>query len=140
MGKRKKSSRTPQGPKKREPLATSFKCVFCNNETSVSVQLDKKNHIGTLNCRQCGQNFQSKTSMQTLAQPIDIYYEWIDACEEVAKAQAAAAPASAPASAYRAPPASSARAGMASQADKYTAEDDGFIDDDDADADAEFAD
>lgn len=48
----------------REPLATSFKCVFCNNETSVTVQLDKKNHIGTLNCRQCGQSFQSKSGMK----------------------------------------------------------------------------
>lgn len=71
-------------------------------------------------------------------QPIDIYYEWIDACEEVAKEQAAAAPAARP-SAHRQPPAASARAGVA-PGEKYTAEDDGFIDDDDADAEAEYAD
>ncbi|QIW98989.1 hypothetical protein AMS68_004507 [Peltaster fructicola] len=42
MGKRKKSSRGPTGPKKREPLPTQFKCVFCNSETSISVLIDKK--------------------------------------------------------------------------------------------------
>ena len=86
MGKRKKSSRQPQGKKKvrtciplyhrhsvrrltdeypvqREPLATQFKCVFCAHETSVGVSIDRKNKLGTLHCRQCGQHFQSKSPM-----------------------------------------------------------------------------
>jgi transcription elongation factor Elf1 len=47
----------------REPLATRFKCVFCSNETSVGVQIDRKNSIGSLSCNTCGQSFQSKSSM-----------------------------------------------------------------------------
>ncbi|KAJ5353267.1 hypothetical protein N7452_002241 [Penicillium brevicompactum] len=45
MGKRKSSSK-PQGPKKREPLATTFSCLFCNHENSVIVKLDKKLGFG----------------------------------------------------------------------------------------------
>jgi len=72
-------------------------------------------------------------------QPIDIYFEWIDACEEVAKDQAAAAPA-APTRAYGSQPsAPKSRAGLA-PGEKYTDEDAGFIDDDDADVEAEYAD
>jgi transcription elongation factor Elf1 len=59
MGKRKKSARKPTGPKKREPLATTFRCVFCNHETSVSVKIDKKAGVGNLSCKSCGQSFQT---------------------------------------------------------------------------------
>jgi len=140
MGKRKKSSRQPQGKKKREPLATQFKCVFCAHETSVGVSIDRKNKLGTLHCRQCGQHFQSKSPMDALMQPVDIYFEWIDACEDVAKEQAAAAQ----------PPPPSARATQPSQREKsrlgmapgerMTEEDRQFIEDDEADAEQEYAD
>ncbi|KAI7236770.1 hypothetical protein KC330_g3577 [Hortaea werneckii] len=140
MGKRKKSSRQPQGKKKREPLATQFKCVFCAHETSVGVSIDRKNKLGTLHCRQCGQHFQSKSPMDALMQPVDIYFEWIDACEDVAKEQAAAAQ----------PPPPSARAAQPSQREKsrlgmapgerMTEEDRQFIEDDEADAEQEYAD
>ncbi|KAK5133189.1 hypothetical protein LTR08_008125 [Meristemomyces frigidus] len=140
MGKRKAKARKPTGPKKREPLSTSFKCVFCNNENSVTVSLDKKNGIGTLSCRGCGQNFQSKSMMKGLMQPVDIYYEWIDACDEVAKTEAAASAPTQPNSAYHRPqPASNAGQGLV-PGDKYTDEDDGFIDDEDADGEVDFAD
>ena len=43
----------------REPLATSFPCLFCNHENSVTVKLDKKGGIGELSCKVCGQSFQS---------------------------------------------------------------------------------
>ncbi|KAF8249480.1 Elf1-domain-containing protein [Wilcoxina mikolae CBS 423.85] len=74
MGKRKKSSRKPQGPKKvpsffppsslanplqREPLSTTFNCLFCNHEDSVTCKLDKKGGVGSLSCKICGQQFQS---------------------------------------------------------------------------------
>ncbi|UCS19939.1 uncharacterized protein HLK63_E05951 [Nakaseomyces glabratus] len=80
MGKRKKSSR---GPVKRvvQKLDTSFNCLFCNHEKSVSCTLDKKNSIGHLSCKICGQSFQ--TRINSLSQPVDVYSDWFDAVEEV---------------------------------------------------------
>lgn len=76
MGKRKSSSK-PQGPKKREPLATTFTCLFCNHEKSITVKVDKKAGVGTLNCSVCAQSFQCGANY--LSAPIDIYSEWVDA-------------------------------------------------------------
>jgi len=83
MGKRKKSSRKPQGPKKREPLATTFTCLFCNHEKAIIVKLDKKLGLGQLHCKVCGQHFQ--TGINYLSAAVDVYSDWIDACEAVAK-------------------------------------------------------
>ncbi|KAH0538620.1 hypothetical protein FGG08_004821 [Glutinoglossum americanum] len=103
MGKRKKSSRKPQGPKKvspppiplplvmltrrqkREPLPSTFACLFCNHEKSVAVKLDKKVGIGQLFCKVCGQSFQ--TGINYLSAPVDVYSDWVDACDVVAKEQ-----------------------------------------------------
>lgn len=76
-------------------------------------------------------------AQQDLTQPIDVHYDWIDACDAVAKDQASAGedlplPAARPRQANGGP-----RAGLA-PGEKYTAEDDGFIDDDEDDAEAEF--
>ncbi|GJJ12129.1 hypothetical protein Clacol_006370 [Clathrus columnatus] len=70
MGKRKKSSRKPTGPRRREPLETSFMCLYCNHEKSVTVKLDRKEGIAYLSY---------------LTEPIDIYSEWIDAADEAEK-------------------------------------------------------
>ena len=80
MGKRKKSTRKPT---KRlvQKLDTKFNCLFCNHEKSVSCTLDKKNSIGTLSCKICGQSFQ--TRINSLSQPVEVYSEWFDAVEEV---------------------------------------------------------
>ncbi|KAI1814808.1 Elf1-domain-containing protein [Poronia punctata] len=83
MGKRKKSSRKPQGPKKRESLAKEFTCLFCNHENSVTVKLDKKSGVGNLSCAVCGQRFQC--GIHTLMEAIDVYSEWVDAADAVAK-------------------------------------------------------
>ncbi|KAL9636106.1 MAG: hypothetical protein Q9164_003032 [Protoblastenia rupestris] len=83
MGKRKKSSRKPQGPKKKEPLPTNFPCLFCNHEKSISVKMDKKAGIGELSCKVCGQQFQ--TGINYLSAGVDVYSDWIDACDTVAK-------------------------------------------------------
>ncbi|MCJ1368361.1 hypothetical protein MMC16_007503 [Acarospora aff. strigata] len=88
MGKRKKSSRKPQGPKKKEPLPTAFPCLFCNHEKSVSVKMDKKAGTGELSCKVCGQSFQ--TGINYLSAAVDIYSDWIDACDTVAKEAAEA--------------------------------------------------
>ncbi|KAF3406625.1 hypothetical protein DPV78_000766 [Talaromyces pinophilus] len=86
MGKRKKSSRGPQGPKKREPLATTFACLFCNHENSITVKLDKKLGLGNLSCKVCGQRFQ--TGINYLSAAVDVYSDWVDACDAVAKSKA----------------------------------------------------
>ncbi|EED18431.1 conserved hypothetical protein [Talaromyces stipitatus ATCC 10500] len=86
MGKRKKSSRGPQGPKKREPLATTFACLFCNHENSITVKLDKKLGVGNLSCKVCGQRFQ--TGINYLSAAVDVYSDWVDACDAVAKSKA----------------------------------------------------
>ncbi|KIW75503.1 hypothetical protein Z517_10244 [Fonsecaea pedrosoi CBS 271.37] len=83
MGKRKKSSSKPQGPKKREPLASTFTCLFCNHEKAIQVKLDKKAGVGNLHCKVCGQRFQ--TGINYLSAAVDVYSDWIDACEDVAK-------------------------------------------------------
>ncbi|MCJ1421354.1 hypothetical protein MMC32_007717 [Xylographa parallela] len=83
MGKRKKSSRKPQGPKKQEPLPVSFPCLFCNHEASVTVKMDKKAGTGELSCKVCGQKFQ--TGINYLSAGVDVYSDWVDACDSVAK-------------------------------------------------------
>ncbi|EFW22826.1 hypothetical protein D8B26_006401 [Coccidioides posadasii str. Silveira] len=83
MGKRKKSSRKPAAPKKREPLPTTFSCLFCNHENCVIVKLDKKLGLGNLTCKVCGQRFQ--TGINYLSAAVDVYSDWIDACDAVAK-------------------------------------------------------
>ncbi|PWY63702.1 Elf1-domain-containing protein [Aspergillus heteromorphus CBS 117.55] len=83
MGKRKKSSRQPQQPKKREPLPTTFACLFCNHENSIVVKLDKKLGLGNLSCKVCGQRFQ--TGINYLSAAVDVYSDWVDACDAVAK-------------------------------------------------------
>lgn len=80
MGKRKKSARKPL---KRLVLKldTKFNCLFCNHDKSVTCTLDKKNSIGSLQCKICGQSFQ--TRINGLSQPVDVYSDWFDAVEEV---------------------------------------------------------
>ncbi|KAI0012809.1 Elf1-domain-containing protein [Xylariaceae sp. FL0662B] len=87
MGKRKKSSRKPQGPKKKDPLPTTFTCLFCNHEKSVTVKMDKKAGVGHLDCKVCGQKFQC--GINYLSAPVDVYSEWVDAADAVAKGDAA---------------------------------------------------
>ncbi|RYP41140.1 hypothetical protein DL769_011639 [Monosporascus sp. CRB-8-3] len=88
MGKRKKSSRKPQGPKKNEPLPTTFTCLFCNHEKAVTVKMDKKAGVGQLDCKVCGQKFQC--GINYLSAAVDVYSEWVDAAalDAVAKEDA----------------------------------------------------
>jgi transcription elongation factor Elf1 len=67
----------------REPLATTFTCLFCNHEKAVQVKLDKKAAVGDLWCKVCGQKWQ--TSINYLSAAVDVYADWIDACENVAQ-------------------------------------------------------
>lgn len=126
MGKRKSSSK-PQGPKKKEKLPSTFQCLFCNHEKSVSVSIEKKSGVGNLQCKVCGQTFQ--TNINYLSQPVDVYADWIDACDAVAK-EAAAGKAATARSSNR----------MGGMPSAVVEEDDGFIEQDDLDAEGEYAD
>lgn len=84
MGKRKSSAKPQKKIKQR--LDTQFTCLFCNHEKSINCTIDKKANIGTLTCKICGQSFQ--TAINSLSEPIDIYSNWIDACEAVAEEEA----------------------------------------------------
>ncbi|KAF2026656.1 Elf1-domain-containing protein [Setomelanomma holmii] len=125
QGKRKSSSK-PQGPKKKEKLPTVFQCLFCNHEKSVSVSIEKKSGVGNLQCKVCGQTFQ--TNINYLSAPVDVYADWIDACDAVAK-EAAAGKATTGRSANR----------MGGMPSTRTEDDDGFIEQDDLDAEGEYA-
>jgi len=117
MGKRKKSSRKPQGPRKNEPLATVFTCLFCNHEKSVTVKIDKKGGVGNLECKVCGQRFQC--GVNPLGAAVDVYSEWVDAADSVARENEAKAQTSSRGRLSTGRPAASSR-----KADEYDDEDD----------------
>lgn len=121
QGKRKSSKPLPK-KKDKGILATTFRCLFCNSENSVTVKIDKKIALGSLACKVCGQSYESATS--ALSAPVDVYADWVDACEEVSK-QASGQRTLGAASAHVDAPLDTARE------DQY--EDDGFIERDDED-------
>ena len=92
----------------------------------MSVSIEKKSGVGNLQCKVCGQTFQ--TNINYLSAPVDVYADWIDACDAVAKDAA-----SGKATTGR----SSNRIGAPARAQD---EDDGFIEQDDLDAEGEYAD
>lgn len=87
MGKRKTSSRGP-AKKLKQVLPTTFTCLFCNHDNSVVCMMDKKLGVGNLSCKVCGQSFQSP--INGLSAPVDVYSDWVDACESVASKPGAA--------------------------------------------------
>ncbi|KAF2205812.1 Elf1-domain-containing protein [Delitschia confertaspora ATCC 74209] len=131
-GKRKKASK-PVAAKKKEKLATTFLCLFCNHENSVAVTLEKKVGVGNLQCKVCGQTFQ--TRINALSAPVDVYCDWIDACDAVAKEAGRNVPQKT--SSYRGTAAPNRPAAAAGE-DETLGDD--FIDDDDLDAEGEYAD
>ncbi|KAJ2762894.1 hypothetical protein H4S06_000400 [Coemansia sp. BCRC 34490] len=78
MGKRKSSRKVVK--KERPKLETVFPCLFCNHEKTIQVSMDKENRVGNLRCKICGASYQA--AIHHLSQPVDVYGEWIDACEE----------------------------------------------------------
>jgi len=140
MGKRKKATKPP--PKKKgSSLPIIFSCLFCNHERSVTVKIDKKAGVGSLACQVCGQTFQSPVNY--LSAPVDVYYDWVDACDAVAKEAGPDARSQDPLVSPRlARGGDGGRAGgdAAGRADKYD-DQDGFVVDDDLDGgEGEFAD
>lgn len=91
----------------------------------MSVSIEKKTGVGNLQCKVCGQTFQ--TPINTLSAPVDVYADWIDACDAVAK-EAAAGKANLGRSTNR----TGARTALED-------DDDGFVEQDDVDAEGEYA-
>ncbi|KAF2074258.1 hypothetical protein CYY_004432 [Polysphondylium violaceum] len=77
MGKRKSSKPPPK--KVQAKLPKTFDCPFCDHTGSVDCVLERDAGKGTAKCRVC--NAQFSTSIHELSDPIDVYTDWIDACE-----------------------------------------------------------
>lgn len=80
MGRR-KSSRKPPPKKRTGPLDTEFDCPFCNHQKSCDVKMDRARKTGLISCAACLEEFQ--TPITHLSDPVDVYCDWIDACEAV---------------------------------------------------------
>ena len=76
-------SKTQVQTKKRITLAKRFKCPFCTAEEAVECKMDQKRGTGSLACRLCGASFQMP--IHHLHEPIDVFSEWLDECEAVAR-------------------------------------------------------
>lgn len=82
MGKRKRATKPP--PKKKAPkLDTIFDCPYCGHEKTVDCVIDKSTSIGKVKCRICGVSHESV--INKLEEAIDVYANWIDACEAANK-------------------------------------------------------
>ncbi|XP_022313847.2 transcription elongation factor 1 homolog isoform X1 [Crassostrea virginica] len=79
MGRRKKANKPPPKRKIIQALDTMFNCPFCNHEKSCEVKMDRERNTGFITCTVCLEDYQ--TSINYLSEPIDVYSDWIDACE-----------------------------------------------------------
>ncbi|ODN01245.1 Transcription elongation factor 1 [Orchesella cincta] len=80
MGKRKSRKKPPAKARSIQPLDTQFNCPFCNHESSCEVKMDRTRKTAKISCHICMECFQ--TQIHNLSEPVDVYNDWIDACEE----------------------------------------------------------
>ena len=80
MGRRKSSRKPPSRKKMTGTLETQFTCPFCNHEKACDVKMDRDRKTGFISCAVCLEEFQ--TLITHLSEPVDVYCDWIDACEE----------------------------------------------------------
>eukprot|EP00210_Caulerpa_lentillifera_P001280 g1234.t1 len=81
MGRKRKSAKFGNSKKAKEKTPTSFDCPFCTGSRTVACVLDRDRLLGTVRCLVCEASFSTK--INPLSEAIDVYSEWIDACEEV---------------------------------------------------------
>jgi transcription elongation factor Elf1 len=62
-------------------LETTFNCPFCNASKSVVCTMDWETQRATVECTACKVNHVMER-ISHLTEPIDVYTEWLDACEE----------------------------------------------------------
>ena len=60
-----------------------FKCPFCSHDASCEVKLERAVDTGTISCRVCGESYQMR--INHLTEPVDVFCEWVDACEAARK-------------------------------------------------------
>jgi transcription elongation factor Elf1 len=81
MGKRKsRTSKSMAAPKKQPKLDTEFTCPFCNHAKAVGCDIDRKEWIARAACCVCSASY--FTGAHALTEAVDVYSEWIDACED----------------------------------------------------------
>ncbi|KAH8374328.1 hypothetical protein KR009_011253 [Drosophila setifemur] len=80
MGRRKSKRKGAPKRKNIEALPQLFDCPFCNHKQACEVVIDKSKKIGRITCNVCQELFQ--TAVNFLTEPIDVFNDWIDACEE----------------------------------------------------------
>lgn len=60
-------------------LDTSFNCPFCNVARAVTCAIDLEHGLATARCGACGESYQ--TQADHLTEPVDVFSDWLDACE-----------------------------------------------------------
>ncbi|MEQ2311520.1 Transcription elongation factor 1, partial [Ameca splendens] len=79
MGRRKSKRKPPPKKKMTGDLESQFTCPFCNHEKSCDVKMERSRNTGVISCSVCLEEFQ--TPITYLSEPVDVYSDWIDACE-----------------------------------------------------------
>jgi transcription elongation factor Elf1 len=79
MGKKKSSIAAVK--KERPKLDKVFPCPICGGHSTVSCKFDRDRGIATVECSECRNKYQVD-KITVLDEPVDIYAQWIDACEE----------------------------------------------------------
>jgi len=79
MGKHVKKRKVKARINWKQPLPTKFDCPICK-EGSCYVVMDMVALIGCIKCPKCEEQF--RTSINTLSEPIDVYFAWTDTLEE----------------------------------------------------------
>ncbi|XP_056265421.1 transcription elongation factor 1 homolog [Pseudoliparis swirei] len=79
MGRRKSKRKPPPKKKLTGDLDSQFTCPFCNHEKSCDVKMERTRNTGIISCAVCLEEFQ--TPITYLSEPVDVYSDWIDACE-----------------------------------------------------------
>ena len=83
MGRSKSKRKPMANPMKRNlGLDTIFNCPFCNHEKSCEVAMDRQKTTAIVSCSNCLEEYRT-TKVNYLTEPIDVYSEWIDRCEEI---------------------------------------------------------
>lgn len=65
------------------PNSHCYAGPFCNSNKSVHCTLDMEAKLGTVRCHLCPATYTHGISH--LTEPIDLYHDWLDGCEEANK-------------------------------------------------------
>ena len=80
MGRRRKTAKFGVAPKHKEKIPTAFDCPFCAGSETVACFMDREKQVGLVQCDVCHASF--TTMINALSEPVDVYCDWIDACED----------------------------------------------------------